>query len=336
MSRTIHFVYPRDPARHSSPWCIGNEVGRRLERDYEVRSYGWKDPVTIDAVPGDVLIGHPHWSPSTVYRSSLHHPNLARRIILAPYVGDLRQVAFHDRVIDASDLFLAITGGYWFARIGASAMARWRPKMRHVDLAVNREHFPLLRRRFNPAGQRRFVYIGHTAKNKNTPYLTRIAATRPDAQIDWIGRGRHRIRGVRPLGFQDFSTAAGRNLLASYDFMITVGNHDANPTTILESMAWGLIPVCTAQSGYEATPGVVNVPLGDAAAAGRVLTHLQHCPEAELQALRDAGEAMLQAHFHWDRVYAQVRDAIESTESPRLRPRTTTESVTMWAFNLIH
>ncbi|MEY8877810.1 MAG: hypothetical protein AB9M60_14970 [Leptothrix sp. (in: b-proteobacteria)] len=333
---TVHFIYPRDASRHSSPWCIGNELGERLERDYRVQQYNWRDRVTIRPEPGDVLLGHPHWSQRAVYARSVRQPGFARRIILAPYVGDLRQVALHDRVIDQSDLFMAITGRYWFDRIESSAMARWRPKMRHVDLAVNRSHFPTLERCFNPPGQRRFAYIGHTARNKNTPYLTQIAATGAHADISWIGRGRKAIAGLTPLGFQNFSTAAGREVLGGFDFTITVGDHDCNPTTILESLSWGLIPICTAQSGYLDTPGIVNVPLGDAEAASRVLAHLQQCPESELMQLRDDGERMLREQFHWDRVYAQIRAAIDGSDSPRLAQRSLSERLQMWAYNLVH
>ena len=69
------------------------------------------------------------------------------------------------------------------------------------------------------------------------------------------------------LGFMDFSQPEARAAVAGYDFMITVGAMDDNPTTILESMAWGLIPAVTMQSGYENRAGIVNVPLNDALAA---------------------------------------------------------------------
>ncbi len=236
----------------------------------------------------------------------------------------------------ASDLFLAITGRDWFDRIDATPMRRWLPKMRHVDLAVNRAHFPSLDRSFHPPGQRRFAYIGHTARNKNTPYLSQIARAAPELPLSWIGRGRKRIPGLVPLGFQNFATPAGRAVLAGFDFMLTVGNHDANPTTILEALSWGLIPVCTAQSGYHQTPGIVNVPLGDAAEAARVLRTLQHCPPAELERLRADGEHSLRSHFHWDRAYAQVREAIIGQESPPLRARRPAEALRMLAYKLFH
>lgn len=333
---TIHFVYPRDAARHSSPWCIGNEVGDRLLQRHDVRFYNWRDEFRIEPAPGDILLGHPHWSPRTVFRRSVDHPHFARRLLLAPYVGDPRQVAFHNRVIDRCDLFLAITGSHWFRDIPGSAMARWLPKMRHLDLAVNRAHFPLLKQRFNPAGRRRFVYIGHTARNKNTSYLSALAATGPDADISWIGRGRKPIPGLNALGFMDLSSETGRDALAGFDFMITVGDHDANPTTILESLSWGLIPVCSPQSGYEGTPGMVNIPLGNTAAAAQVITHLQHCDDAELQGLRAAGERQLHEHFHWGRFHAQIEAAIESTEAPRLRPSSVREALTLWRHTLFH
>ena len=171
---TVHFVYPRDLSRHSSPFCIGNEVGERLERDYDVRFYGWRDKVRIEPKPGDILLGHPHWRRDSVFDRSVNQPGFARRILMAPYVDDLRQVAFYDRHMDRCDLFLAITGNYWFDRVAQSPFRRWEPKMRHMDLAVNRTFFPFVKTRFNPPGERKFLYIGHTARNKNVGYLSQL------------------------------------------------------------------------------------------------------------------------------------------------------------------
>src|SRR5579862_5686675 len=111
---TVHFVYPRDASRNSSPFCIGNEVGDRLARDYDVRFYGWRDQVLITPKPGDILLGHPHWRRDSVFDRSVRQPGFARRILMAPYADDLRQVAYYDRHMDQCDLFLAITGNYWF------------------------------------------------------------------------------------------------------------------------------------------------------------------------------------------------------------------------------
>ena len=122
---TVHFVYPRDATRNSSPFCIGNEVGDRLARDYDVRFYGWRDQVTIEPKPGDILLGHPHWRRDSVFDRSVRRPGWARRILMAPYADDLRQVAYYDRHMDQCDLFLAITGNYWFNRVAESPLRRW-------------------------------------------------------------------------------------------------------------------------------------------------------------------------------------------------------------------
>jgi hypothetical protein len=333
---TVHFVYPRDPSRHASPFCIGNEVGDRLQRDYDVRFYGWRDAVRIEPKPGDVLLGHPHWRRDSVFERSVTQPGFARRILMAPYADDLRQVAYYDRHMDRCDLFLAITGNYWFNRVAESPVRRWQPKMRHLDLAVNRAHFPFVKTRFNPPGQRKFVYIGHTAHNKNVGYLSRLQRECPDADISWIGRGRKKIPGVHVLGFMDFRTPEARAKVAEFDFMITVGAMDANPTTILEAMGWGLIPTVTMQSGYENRAGIVNVPLDDVAGAQQVFHRLQAISDEDLRGLQRAGQADVDTHYRWDRFYAQVRAAIDGTESPPIRPATFAERVRLKLFDLVH
>jgi glycosyltransferase involved in cell wall biosynthesis len=320
-TRTVHLVYPSGPGI-AAPEAIGRNLAAHLQGRYVVRQYDWDEIRLIRPGADDVLVGHPHPAPWTVFRMSSTLRGWRRVIALCPYAhGAPEFIAFLDQVIERCDLYLAITGDHWFQTIADSAFAHWRPKMVHVDLAVDRDDFPRVKGRFNPAGERRFVYIGSTGVPKNTGYLTEIARRMPESAFSWIGRGKGQLAGVRELGFQDFRTAAARELVAKHDFLVTVGSSDANPTTILEAMAWGLIPVCTPQSGYDARAGIVNVPLGNADAAVSVLRRLQGAPEGELDALRAANDAELQKHFTWDRLTQQVVDAIESTASPPLGER---------------
>ena len=335
MKKTVHFVYPRDAAQHASPFCIGNEVGDRLQRDYHVNFYDWRHRGVIKPALGDVLLGHPHRRKGTVFIESLRDPNFSRRILLQPYAPDMRQNSYTNQSIDACDLYLTITGQHWFQRVEESDFARWKPKMRHMDLAVNRAHFPLLKRRFNPPGQRKFVYIGNSSHLKNTGYLSRLRAQCEGADIHWIGRGKRPIAGVPSAGFVDFTTPEGKALIQQYDFMLTVGSLDPNPTTILESMAWGLIPVCTPQSGYEGAPGIVNIPLNDVAGAQAVITRLQNADESTLIRIQAEGQKALDTHYTWDRFYASVREAIEGKESPKLRSPSLAESLKFKFFDLV-
>ncbi len=65
--------------------------------------------------------------------------------------------------------------------------------------------------------------------------------------------------------------------------MITVGSADANPTTILEAMAWGLIPVCSVQSGYEGFSGIRNISIDRHEDAVETINNLQSVSEEQLK-----------------------------------------------------
>lgn len=317
--RTVHLIYPHGP-RVSAPDSIGRELGRALSVEYEVRFHEWDAGGALEPLPGDVLIGHPHPDPDTIFRRSAERPGWKRIIAMGPYNEDPEQVSFLDRVLPLCDVFLAITGPYWFERIGRSRFAHWLPKMVRLDMAVNRADFPRIKQSFNPAGSRGLLYIGHSGRMKNTGYLTQIAARCPGMRFGRMGPRLGRIGGLVDHGWQDFASDQSRELVASYDFVITVGRFDANPTTVLEAMAWGLIPVCTPQSGYENVPGIVNVPLDDPAGAADAIERLQQSPEADLLELRALNEAALDSTYSWGRFAATVRQAIESEVSPPLLP----------------
>jgi glycosyltransferase involved in cell wall biosynthesis len=313
---TVHFVYPFGN-RVSCPDSIGREVTLRLRRVYEVKNYDWAELRRIRPGPRDVLLGHACPIPFTVFRRSCVQAGWQRRILMSPFCpGELYQPAYNDAIIRHCDLYLAICGRFWFARAEASEFSHWVPKMRHIDLAVNRDHFPPIKQRFGPPGGRRFVYIGGDSWYKNVRYLSEIARRAPGIPIHWMGNGKP-IPGVRSLGYRDFAQPEARRELESYDFMITVGSADANPTTVLEAMAWGLIPVCTPQSGYEGHKGIINVPLNAAQDAAAILRALDQASEEHLLTLQRANWNALASYFNWDRFSDQVMQAIESGESPR-------------------
>jgi hypothetical protein len=322
---TVHLVYPHGP-RISTPDAIGRQLGRRLEAHYDVRYYDWDERRTLRPAPGDVLLGHPHPAPWTIFRRSAGRAGWRRVLAMAPYQhGQPNMIAYMEAVMGRVDQYLAITGNHWFQGVGASPFAHWQPKLVHLDLAVDRADFPPLKQWFNPPGKRQMVYIGLAGRSartryKNTAYLQAIAAALPAHPIRWVGSSVRRLPGLAPAGYVDFATPAGRAVVADCDFLITVGRADPNPTTILEAMAWGLIPVCTAQSGYSGQAGIVNLPLDDLPGALAVLKRLQHLPEAELLSWQAQNWALLDAHFNWDRFARQVREAIESTARPALGP----------------
>jgi hypothetical protein len=233
--------------------------------------------------------------------------------------GNPSYCAYLDRVIRHCDLYLALTGPYWFNTMGQSLFKDWIPKTRQCDSAVNRADFPLLKASFGLPGQRKFVYIGSAGFHKNIEYLFEIGAANPNLGISWIGgTGQERIPGLKNYGYVDFHTYSGQQLVAEHDFLLTVGSSDSNPTTIVEAMSWGLIPICTPQSGYRQVPGIINVPLNDVAEASRILQWANTLEEERLLEVQSINFKALDDWYNYDRHAAQVIDAIESNESPRI------------------
>jgi glycosyltransferase involved in cell wall biosynthesis len=318
---TVHFIYPHGRSI-SCPDAIGRKVGSRLASRYRIVQYDWDDFRVIQPGPNDVLLGHPHPFPWTIFRRSLKQPGWRRAIALSPYHhGDHVQVAFLDTIMTRCDLYLAITGNYWSESVKESLFSHWLPKMVFLDLAVDRQDFPIVKKKFNPPSERRFLYIGQSGWPKNTDYLGSIARMMPGVEFTWVGSGRNPIAGFTSLGFQDFSLEQGKKTIADHDFLITVGMADANPATILEAMAWGLIPVCTPQSGYAGYSGIVNVQPNDVQRVVKVLRQLEHLPDRELKAMQTANWVALESHFNWERFTEQIIEAIESDECPEIGAR---------------
>jgi glycosyltransferase involved in cell wall biosynthesis len=326
---TIHLIYPHGPAI-SCPQAIGRNLAQALASLGTVVCHDIDGDADLHPQPGDILIGHPGSCPWHLFNRSVRKPGWARRIGIQPYCpGDPRLQAYSDHVLPHCDRFLAICGDFWFRRTPHTLFRHWGPKLVHLDLAVDRRDFPLLKSAFNPPGRRRFLYIGHSAWYKNPAYLCTLARAHPEHAIAWAGRMRGRYRGPERLGSLDFSTAAGRELVRGFDFMLTVGSADANPTTILEAMAWGLVPVCTRESGYADQDGIVNLPIDDLPGAAAVLSRLQHAPEDELQRLQQVNLRRLDEHFNWPRLCAQVIAVVRGEDSPALLPRSRTERLRM-------
>jgi glycosyltransferase involved in cell wall biosynthesis len=312
---TAHVVYPAGPAI-SAPAAIGRRLLQHLGTRFRVVHHEWDAVRVVRPDPGDVLLGHPHPAPWTVFRMSSRLPGWRRVVVLCPYAhGSIGQVAFLDTVMARADAYLAITGPYWARRVEEGPFRHWAAKLAPLDMAVDRRDFPRIKGGFAPPGKRRFVYVGDANPFKNVAYLAAIARAMPEAEVAWLGRG-DATEGIHFLGFHDFATRPVQEMVAGFDFLLTVGNSDANPTTVLEAMAWGLVPVCTPQSGYEGEPGIPNVPLDDVAGAVAVLRSLQQAPAGRLEALRDANDAQLATRFTWERFLSRVDQAIDAEGRP--------------------
>ena len=316
--KQVHLVYPIGN-KISTPDTIGRHLQLALEKYYQVKTYNYDEIKIIKPGNSDVLIGHWHPNPFTVFRMSAKKNGWQRVLGLAPFCPDSTgcQNAFGNKIIKNCDRYLAITGNYWMNRLKNSPFQHWGPKTVHLDLAVDREKFPFIKENFNSVGKRRFIYIGHSAWYKNTSFLEEIAQKLPHIDFAWIGENRT-LKNVKKLGKYDFSLQEAKNLIQEYDFMITLGSADGNPTTILEAMAWGLIPVCSVQSGYEGFSSIQNISIDGIDDAVETIKHLQSVPEEKLKKWQQENLNLLDKHFNWERFCDQVLSEIENEESPNL------------------
>jgi hypothetical protein len=135
----------------------------------------------------------------------------------------------------------------------AIAGRRWQEDLNMLGDKVTRlDNFVVgkmqIKKEFNPVGSRKILYIGCTLPVKNTALLSDIGQVHPGV-ISHMGYGS--IPNTKTLGFIRSDTPMGQKIVSQYDFVITPGLTDANPTTTLEAMSWGIIPISTDGCGYD-------------------------------------------------------------------------------------
>jgi glycosyltransferase involved in cell wall biosynthesis len=91
-----------------------------------------------------------------------------------------------------------------------------------------------------------------------------------------------------------------------FDFFISPSKADPNPTTILESMAWGFPVVCTPQSGYYGTDYRRNIYLDDISGSVNVLNELQYDDERKLVFMANKAREKVVVDYNWDKFTSTV------------------------------
>jgi len=290
----IHLVYPHDPARIAAPWSIGNHLARGIRAaGHHVAQYDWAESVVIEPEPDvDILLGHPHPAAGHVFRNSAMGP-WGKVIAISPWNGSDEYTDNLTYVYNSVDHLLCICGEYWAGQLpwkcgGVSA----------IDMAVEPLDFSPLEFTFRPPGQRKLLYIGCTLPIKNPE---KIAAVADKYTVGHCGYGS--IPGTVHHGHVDFSTEEGRAIVSEYDFLLMLSDHDANPTTVLEAMSWGIIPLCSQGSGY-VSPDVVVVD------SASVLDYWQHASPDKLLDRQELGWSIVKDKYTWDRFVTRVMEVI--------------------------
>ena len=306
----------------TAPLSITHHVLRALRGLDEVRFYDWKERIVIRNQPEDVLIGHPFPDDlSRAFNRACLKGHFEARVAMNPlHYGLPEYVQALAPALDACDHILGITGPYWFDTWSQGPFARWTPKITRLDMAIDISRFPRVKRSFNPAGRRKFLFIGNGGPQKGTHLLSHLfGLARGKHRCVWIGADRN-FPNLERRPFQVLQGAAVERLAAECDVFLTMGVADANPTTILEAMAWGFPVACTPQSGYYRMSEIRELSTSDMALNLAVLDYFQSADETELLQQADRARSLVERHYTFERFTQTVVDTLLRL-APRLRAR---------------
>ena len=295
-----------------APLSITHHVLGALRGIGEVRFYDWKERLAIHARPGDLLIGHPFPGvPGTVFNRACRDGRFAARIALVPmHQGLAEYCQAISPALDSCDHILGIMGPYWFDTWRQGPFAHWAPKITPVDMAVEVRHFPRIKRGFNPSGRRKFLFIGNGEPYKGAHLLSILfGLAKGKHACVWIGADRM-LPNLERRPSQRLEGAVMERVAAECDVFLTMGVSDANPTTILESMAWGFPVACTPQSGYYGMSEIEELSTTDMARNLETLDYFQEADEGELLAMADKARRLVETRFTFERLTRTVLDTV--------------------------
>ena len=291
-------------------------------RGYRVRLYRYNEHVVAAMRPGDIFIGEPvpqggygesrakTDDPGSITSRTIHEFPSERNYILMPYahdeqyIGFLRELARSNAQAGGGAIFIGgkIWERDWETRSPLADVRSLRKG--YLPMAIDTSEYPTVKKRFNPTGKRKYLYIGHTAWYKNTQELERIAARMPGYEFVHIGGGE--VRGWKKRSnFVALTREYLERLADEFDIFVTVSSADPQATTIMEQMCSGLAVACTPESGYEYDM-LTKLSMRDTEGNVEKLRALQTTDEAELLArAKDARHIVEQNH-----TWAQFTDRV--------------------------
>ena len=328
---TIHLVYPNDRTRRqSAPWSIGYNLATGLrKRGHQVQTYDWDEQLCIfPDSPDDILIGHPHPEPGKCFRTSMVAP-WKKVISIAPWNGSDEYRRDQEYVWKVVDHHFSICGEGWVNNDGhhlrslkcGDKQITIKPLITRLDMAIDPQYFPTLKQSYNPPGERRFLYIGCTVPIKGTDYLGELAHCVDKGVFGHIGHGKitdtvpNILRDTNsPIshGYLDLQSDEAKFILAQYDFLIMPGIHDANPTTVLEAMSWGLIPILSDGCGYTEKDYFGYRLSRTCADDAELIESLQRADETTLRDLARRNAELVRSRYTWQRFVNSVALVLEA------------------------
>lgn len=327
--RTLYFSYSYVAPHHpltsaepiSSPYTVTYHVARFLKARADERGMDFKyvnlddtTPYTFDS--GDIVVGHLWHTPGSFVRQALAQ-QACPTFILQPYsncmvsAGDVAEYA---ALFDRATHSFWITGRAWWQAMERSGFAPLKAKSTRLDMAVNADIHPYSKTTWGKPGKRGFLAIGADIPAKGLDRISELAQV-SGIRLGYFGnadaaRFEH-VAQISHYGGAEFKPAVIQSICNEYDFFLTLGRCDANPTTLLETACWGLIGACNAASGYVPNEPFLELRGDDLCFNWEQVERMNAMDEYDLIERSRRMRTLMETSYTWDKFTATLWDGIE-------------------------
>lgn len=328
--RTLYFSYsyvaPHDPLTSaepiSSPYTVTYHVARFLKAQADARGMTFQyvnlddtTPRTFDA--NDVVVGHLWHTPNSFMRQALAQ-QACPVFSLQPYSncmvsqGDVDEYA---ALFDRATHCFWITGRAWWIAMERCDFAPLKAKSTRLDMAVNAALHPYSKTAWSRVGRRGFLAIGADIPAKGLDRIAELAQT-AGIRLGYFGnaspeRFQH-VAQFKHYGGVEFKPDVIGAICREYDFFLTLGRCDANPTTLLETACWGLIGACNSASGYVPNEPFLELRGDDLVFNWEQVDRLNLMDEYDLRQRSTQMRALMEQEYTWNRFTSTLWEGIQN------------------------
>ena len=330
----IVLVYPhKNSAR--TPDAIGFNLAKELtKRGHDVVSLDLREYSEMN-LPSDsanwILLGHPTWRIEDTFYQLWKNKRWKQVSILCPFCpGDPRTYAYLGILGNYVDTFGAIMGEVWKDKCDQTIFSELEDSFTQIDLAVDSAQFPPLSPdNLEKKDPKKWLFVGNHPHFKNVEYLNKLAVNLPDFEFHRIGPIKRRFKALIQHGQIELLSKEYMEVAEFCRFFVTPGTIDANPTTILEAMGVGLVPVAPVGSGYYETSGILPISGVSLTKDIELIYQYSEMSDCEIQLRLEENKLRLLERFNWIRF---TDDVLASIEKPILRRKAA--SRVFWRFFL--
>jgi len=310
---------------NSAPFSITFHLIEKLSKTYKIKLYDWKEKITCNIKEGDLLLFQPIpdfklWNKKSIWeidKESISWKTLekypkCRNIAILPYNHPANESVWLKELFEKyTQKNIFICGEYWFKTWDKSPYYKiLSEKPLQINMGIEQEDYPLIKKKINPKQKRKFLYIGNTQSWKNTNQLEQIAKNYPNFQGGYISSGF--INGWEKIAnFANLTLEFMQRIVNEYDFFLNVSSGDAQATTILENICFGLVVACTPESGYN-YPSMIPMHVSDIEYNCQQINKMQEMEEDEYLKRMEDNLNHIKISHNWESICSKIIEYINN------------------------